>query len=133
MVSGHGQGNANNCAEFCTSFHVVSLRGSEGGSDLFTREVWRDDCEESAPGPQPGTWTLSRAGWCPGLEVLPWIERARVNGDVSATWDPGPYINTCRPDAQTCAGCTLQTGCEYDGGAHTEPGFELSGLMIIYE
>ena len=41
------------------------------------------------------------------------------------------YENTCRPDAPTCAGCTLGTGCAYDGGAHIELGWEQLALLII--
>lgn len=132
FVSGHGQGNADNCAEFCPTFQALSL-DSDSEDAVFAREVWRDDCEEEAPGPQPGTWTLSRAGWCPGLAIEPWVETLDASGTLRATWDPGPYVNTCRPDAAPCQGCTLGTGCEYDGGAHTEPGFELSALAIVYE
>ncbi len=132
LISGHGQGNADNCAEFCPTFQALSL-DSDGEDKVFAREVWRDDCEQAAPGPQPGTWTLSRAGWCPGLLVEPWVERMEARGTLRASWDPGPYVNTCRPDAAPCQGCTLGTGCEYDGGAHTEPGFELSALAIVFE
>ena len=30
------------------------------------------------------------------------------------------------------AGCTLGTGCPYDGGSHTEPVYYVSSLLIAY-
>jgi hypothetical protein len=29
-------------------------------------------------------------------------------------------------------GCTLGTGCEYDGGAHTEPNYRVSAAIIAF-
>ncbi len=131
FLSGHGQGNAHNCAEFCPSLHALTVDSTR--STIFTRDVWREDCDQTPTGPQPGTWTLSRAGWCPGAAVDPWIEDIDAADVVTAVWDPGPYENTCRPDSATCGGCTLGTGCDYDGGAHTEPGFEVSALVVVFE
>ena len=129
FVTGHGQGNADNCAEFCRRDHTITV-----GAAPTTVELWRDDCATTAvPNPQ-GTWRYARAGWCPGASVAPWIVDvdAPAAGSTAIAYTVEPYTNTCRPDAEDCGGCTLGTGCAYDGGAHTEPGWEQSALAILY-
>jgi hypothetical protein len=129
LVTGHGQGNAYNCAEFCQARHTLKV-----GERTFERVIWRDDCASTAVPDQPGTWTLSRAGWCPGAGVRTWIEEASVTpgSRVTVSWTPQAYENTCRPGVAQCGGCTLGTGCDYDGGNHTEPYYQLSGLLVVY-
>ncbi|MCE9577039.1 MAG: hypothetical protein K8W52_28085, partial [Deltaproteobacteria bacterium] len=39
LVTGHGQGNADNCAEFCARDHHFTI-----GGDTVTTTLWRDDC-----------------------------------------------------------------------------------------
>ena len=57
-ISGHGQDG-----EFTPGVdYTVSLNGE----DLYTQEIWRDDCGEVALYPQGGTWIYDRANWCPG-------------------------------------------------------------------
>src|SRR5262249_26491767 len=56
-VTGHGQGNADNCAEFCSRDHTITIAGAG-----VHRSVWRTDCATTAEPDQPGTWTLDRAG-----------------------------------------------------------------------
>ncbi len=53
--------------------------------------------------------------------------------EATFTYDVQAYENTCRPDVATCEGCTLGTGCAYDGGAHTEPNYSLSTALIAYQ
>lgn len=127
-ITGHGQGNAYNCAEFCAANHVLAV-----GERTISKEIWRDDCRTTAVPDQAGTWQYPRAGWCPGASVRPWIEDigAVAAGDLTVRWTPEPYVNTCRPGAGSCSGCTLGTGCEYDGGNHTEPYYQLSGMLVV--
>ncbi|HMV68949.1 MAG TPA: peptide-N-glycosidase F-related protein, partial [Myxococcota bacterium] len=131
LVTGHGQGNLDNCGEFCSRTHAVVV-----GGQRHEQVVWRDDCETTAVQPQAGTWRYPRAGWCPGADVRPW--RVDVTADLApgapATigYDVEAYENTCRPDAASCGGCVFGTSCAYDGGAHTEPGWYVSGLLIAY-
>jgi len=131
FVTGHGQGNANNCAEFCARTHTITA-----GATPHAEKIWRTDCATTAAPGQQGTWKYSRAGWCPGADVRPWTidVTADVAGTTKATfaYDVETYVNTCRPDASPCAGCTLGTGCDYDGGAHTEPSYALSTVLIAY-
>lgn len=131
LITGHGQGNAGNCAEFCGKTHTIVA-----GSTPHSQKVWRTDCATTAAPNQQGTYKFSRAGWCPGADVVPWI--VDVTGDLTSTadatfaYDVEAYDNTCRPDASPCAGCSLGTGCAYDGGNHTEPYYQLSALLIAY-
>lgn len=131
FVTGHGQGNAGNCAEFCQKDHTFTA-----GATPYTKTVWRADCATTAAPNQQGTWKYSRAGWCPGADVLPWV--VDVTADAASSplhieYSVEDYENTCRPDAAVCEGCTLGTACDYDGGAHTEPNYQLSALLIAYE
>ncbi|MBK9036137.1 MAG: hypothetical protein IPL61_33660 [Myxococcales bacterium] len=128
LVTGHGQGNADNCAEFCARDHTVAI-----ADQLDVRSIWRADCATTAAPGQQGSWQYPRAGWCPGAIVAPWItDAAPAAGPITIRYDVAAYENTCRPDAPTCAGCALGTGCDYDGGAHTEPGWEQSAVLILY-
>ena len=79
LITGHGWNNSQNCAEFCAKEHFYT-----GGGAEFGTEVWREDCADTVTdGTQQGTWTDSRAGWCPGAQVFPW------DSDVTARVEPG--------------------------------------------
>ena len=47
-------------------------------------------------------------------------------------YDVETYVNSCRPGVATCTGCALRTGCEYDGGNHTEPVWKVTGYVVLY-
>jgi hypothetical protein len=132
FITGHGQGNKTNCAEFCKKTHTLTV-----GSVAHDQLVWRTDCATTAAPNQQGTYQYSRAGWCPGADVLPWVLDITPDlaGATSTSIGYGveDYENTCRPDAATCAGCTLGATCPYDGGTHTEPNFQVSTLLIAYQ
>ena len=135
FVTGHGQGNAGNCAEFCPKKHTLTAAGS-----AHDQTIWRTDCATTATPNQAGTYTYPRAGWCPGADVKPWTTdvTADIAGASSATfaYDVQAYENSCRPDAVPdggmCTACTLGAGCAYDGGAHTEPSYYVSALLVAY-
>ncbi|MBJ04689.1 MAG: hypothetical protein CMP65_02145 [Flavobacteriales bacterium] len=57
-VSGHGLNG-----EFTegVNYHVEI-----NDENIYTHELWRDDCGEVAIYPQGGTWIYNRANWCPG-------------------------------------------------------------------
>jgi hypothetical protein len=127
LVTGHGQGNAENCAEFCSKEHTFTL-----GAKPRTKTVWRDDCETAAAPGQQGTYQYPRAGWCPGAMVDPWIEDVDATaGPLAVGYDVEAYENTCRPDATTCSGCTLGSGCDYNDSTHTEPNYQHSALLVL--
>ena len=130
FVTGHGQGNLKNCAEFCSRTHTLSV-----GATAHDQKVWRTDCATTAAPNQEGTYKYSRAGWCPGADVKPWIidiTKDVAGGMAAIAYDVEAYENTCRPDAAPCAGCTLGATCDYDGGNHTEPNYSVSTLLIAY-
>ena len=143
-VTGHGQGNRNNCAEFCNLEHRVTVNGT-----LFTTKVWRSDCGQNPIGPQQqGSWAYSRAGWCPGAVVEPLVfdVTSAVTADQSnaftyTIWKgEADYENTCRPGAgdpdNYCAGCAFDDtpgNCDYNGGNHTSPVDYISSQLHIWE
>ncbi len=132
FVTGHGQGNTGNCAEFCSRTHTLTA-----GATKHDATVWRTDCPTTAAPNQQGTWQYPRAGWCPGADVHPW--KVDVTADIAASptatfaYDVQTYDNTCRPDAVgACKGCTLGATCAYDDGNHTEPHYFVSSVLIAY-
>lgn len=131
IITGHGQGNSENCAEFCLKNHIISLFGR-----TFSKLIWRNNCATSVDPNQKGNYQYSRAGWCPGDKVYPWI--VDITDDLSSDlaefrYDVDPYLNTCRPDAVNCSGCVFNTPCSYDGGLHTEPRYYVSSYLIYRE
>ena len=130
LITGHGQGNAENCAEFCQDNHGYLL----GGQTAIMETIWRTDCDNNPIADQIGNWSQSRAGWCPGADVLPWsadITDAATPGErMSIEYAVSPYENTCRPGAAECVGCSLFTSCEFDGSNHTEPHVRMSTVLV---
>jgi hypothetical protein len=137
FVTGHGQGNSSNCAEFCQATHTLTV-----GTTPFATTPW-DDCSTTPGGAsQCGTWSYSRAGWCPGAAVTPWSADATAavgaGSQVTVSYGDDSYVNECRPDlgdGATCSTsqCALGTGCAYDGGNHTTPIFYVSSMLVAYE
>lgn len=115
-ITGHGQGNTQNCAEFCPKDHLFKI-----GAWSRSQKVWRSNCAETKTDkPQLGTWKFSRAGWCPGDKVEPIVfevpKSAVLNAD-SLSWTPSPYINEKREG--------------YNNGGHTKPYYRLSTALIF--
>jgi hypothetical protein len=132
FITGHGQGNLQNCAEFCQKTHSFTV-----GSMKFDRRIWRADCATTAVPNQPGTYRYPRAGWCPGALVTPWVEdvtaAAPAGAPISVKYAPEPYENTCRPTAPQCSGCAFNSGCAYNDGNHTSPNYAQSALLVVYK
>ncbi len=82
-------------------------------------------------GEQYGTWKLSRAGFCPGSEVYPWINDVsrfyRPGEEILLDYDVEPYINDCRPGVIPCP-CD---NCEWDND-HTAPVIKMYSQFIHY-
>jgi hypothetical protein len=131
FLTGHGQGNAGNCSEFCSKKHTFTV-----GTQAVSRDVWRSDCAANPLNNQRGNWKPNRAGWCPGADVPPWVAdvtaAAPAGTTVPITYDVAAYENSCRPDSPRCSGCVFATPCAYDDGAHTRPFFDLSAALIVY-
>lgn len=61
IVTGHGaQG------EFSPVEYYVKMNGQE----IFSKRLWRTDCDKTHVQPQGGTWIFSRCNWCPGEKVI---------------------------------------------------------------
>jgi hypothetical protein len=75
-ATGHGFGGTANCSEFCAREHYLTVNGSE----VWAKEVWRDNCDVNPVYPQGGTWVYDRANWCPGAEV--WTYDYELTPDV---------------------------------------------------
>ena len=81
-LTGHGWGSAGcfNCCEFCNSRHMFSVNG---GVYEFNRDHPNASSSNYCMQPetiaqgvipnQGGTWGYGRAGWCPGMDVHPYI------------------------------------------------------------
>ena len=82
LITGHGWGNGTcyNCCEFCNSRHIFEVNGGTADFSIdFPNAGATTHCmsaemilEGTVPN-QYGTWGYGRAGWCPGLDVDPFI------------------------------------------------------------
>lgn len=74
IISGHGQTNGDNCAEWCNHEHYFTVNDSTTQHEVSYVDIGNPvGCaaragEGAVPG-QWGNWSQSRAGWCPGLPV----------------------------------------------------------------
>jgi hypothetical protein len=145
LATGHGQGNLNNCGEFCSIAELMTVNGN-----LYSYDLWRWDCSLNPIGPkQKGTWQYQRNGWCPGAYVVPAYsdvtERLKAAPDNKfeygvLLWNDKPYVNTCRPGqggpTNTCTGCVFDYNagnCDYNGGNHTGPVINVSAVLFLYK
>jgi hypothetical protein len=74
ILSGHGQVNGNNCAEWCDHRHQFTINGRDLTEIRHQGTPGSDDgCGPAAalgaPPGQWGNWAPERAYWCPGLPV----------------------------------------------------------------
>lgn len=128
-TTGHGQGNRDNCAEFCARTHAVTF-----DDQRFEHALWRDDCAENPISNQRGNWQPSRAGWCPGDLARPWVVElpaAPAAGAHTVGYDVEEFVNTCRPGSTPCTGCVFRTGCDYNDSTHTEPYYRVSAFLLL--
>jgi len=132
FATGHGQGNTGNCAEFCRKEHTVIADAT-----AFSHLLWRSNCNINPCAPQGGTWTFSRAGWCPGAPAQPWkvdVTSAVLPGTTaSLAYDVEAYENLCRPDNPDCVDGQTCAVCAYNGGGHTTPHYTLQAAVILYK
>ncbi len=117
-MTGHGQGNTNNAAEFSNFTHHIHIDGQES----FTQNLWKDDCDQNSCSPQSGTWPHSRAGWCPGQDVQPW------EWDMNGLYTPGGFVDV----DFVLQDYTNLNNTGYNGGSHTEPHYRCHAYFIQY-
>jgi archaellum component FlaF (FlaF/FlaG flagellin family) len=115
-VSGHGQANTDNAAEFSPKTHQVSVNGV----DFQSHFLWKNDCEFNDCDNQAGTWLYDRAGWCPGQGVDPLMvelgSAITTGEDLILDYQLQAYTNL------------LNTG--YNGGSHTEPHYKIHAYLV---
>jgi len=130
-VTGHGQGNTDNAAEFARKWHQVDANGA-----IYGHYLWRANCGANTCSPQGGTWSLSRAGWCPGQEVRPWTvditPAVSPGGTLAIDYDVQAYENFCRPNNPACQDGVTCADCDYNYTGHTEPNFCFMSQLIEY-
>jgi len=117
-MSGHGQGNTLNAAEFSNFTHHIWINGEE----TFEQHLWKDNCDENTCSLQTGNWRPPRSGWCPGQDVQPW------EWDLQDYLTPGNelIIDYVLADYTNL----LDTG--YNGSTHTEPHYRCHTYLIEY-
>ncbi len=117
-MTGHGQGNTQNAAEFSEFTHHIWIDGQE----TFEQHLWKTDCAQNSCSPQNGTYLYSRSGWCPGQDVQPW------EWDMNGHFTPGESVNLDFVLADYTN--LLNTG--YNGSSHTEPHYRCHAYLIQY-
>lgn len=104
-TTGHGWGgnNSQNAAEFYNATNYIDIDGNPN----YTQNLW-NNCNPNPDGctGQQGTWTHSRAGWCPGSISPPDIvdmssQIAKGTVDFSYRFDP-TYVDYCHPNNPDC-------------------------------
>jgi len=129
FTTGHGQGNTENGAEFHQKTHYLYA-----DNQLYPHTPWRSDCNANPCSPQDGTWTFSRAGWCPGDMAAPFeqditsVAKAAGTDSLTLRYRAGSYQNNCRPGVSPCP-CT---DCNYNTTGHTKPILASEGQLIYY-
>jgi hypothetical protein len=76
IISGHGETKAGNCSEFCNDTQEFTV-----GTKVLTKDFPEVGDQQGcmakvnlgAVPNQSGTWWLGRNGWCPGMQVEPWV------------------------------------------------------------
>ena len=132
-ITGHGWGNATcyNCCEFCNSRHNFTVNG---GTHEFSRDFpdasSSNHCmslEMIAEGTVPnqyGTWGYGRAGWCPGLDVDPYI--TDITDYVLIGEENIIDYDACRVSGTSCVTPPTCGTCGYC------PEIPFSSYIIIY-
>ena len=140
-ITGHGQGNTNNAAEFYDNWHYLKVE-AEGSTVVDSFRIWRGDCNQNPCSPQAGTWQYPRAGWCPGDWVrthIFWLDSFWTHTPDSflvSYYPQKDYVNRCRPDNPSCdpaRDCMPWVNtCNYDGGGHTMPWYLIAGHLVFW-
>ncbi|MEL6635091.1 MAG: LamG-like jellyroll fold domain-containing protein [Bacteroidota bacterium] len=115
-ITGHGQGNTSNAAEFYDVTHRLHVDGTA----IADHRLWKSDCPNNPCANQSGNWQFPRAGWCPGESVTPFYMNTTGAADPGATvsldYVLQDYTNL------------LNTG--YNNNGHTEPYYRIFSYFI---
>ena len=115
-ISGHGQGNTQNAAEFSRMSHDFVVNQEV----VMIQDLWKADCAQNGCANQLGTWQINRAGWCPGQAVEPFL--------VNTTGIVNPGENMSIDYVLEDYTNLLNTG--YNEQGHTEPHYRIFSYFI---
>ena len=133
LITGHGWGNNTcyNCCEFCNSRHIFEVNGGttefsidfpDAGSNTHCMSL--EMIGQGTVPNQYGTWGYGRAGWCPGLDVDPFItditESVAIGDENIIDYD------ACRVSGSACLTPPTCGTCGYC------PEVAFSSYIIIY-
>ena len=132
-LTGHGWGNNTcyNCCEFCNSRHLFEVNGGtaefsidfpDAGSNTHCMSL--EMIGEGTVPNQYGTWGYGRAGWCPGLDVDPYI--TDITDYIAIGDDNIIEYDACRVSG---SGCLTPPSCGTCGYC---PEVAFSSYIIIY-
>ena len=128
--TGNGAYNTGNAAEFYHAVHNININGAT----MYTQDLWQT-CNPNPAGcqPQNGTWTYSRAGWCPGSMSMVWnysLDDYLPDGgaDVLYEFDP-TYVDQCHPNYPDCV--SGQNSCPNCDNS-SNPILKVSGKLVTY-
>jgi hypothetical protein len=136
--TGHGWGNNNsqNAAEFYHAYNYIHINSV----NTFTQNLWNtcnpnpDNCTG-----QQGTWTYSRAGWCPGAISPPneYSLSSYISSGIDLAYEFDPtYTDFCHPNnpgcisGSTCPDCNDGYKAWYSVDAHV---VSFSNLPLLYD
>lgn len=131
-LTGHGQGNTDNAAEFSNKTHNLMVNTSTS----LPHHLWRSNCASNPCSPQSGTWQFNRAGWCPGADVIPWeadlTPYVNPGDSVSLRYSFLPYLNLCSPNYPNCVSGVTCTDCNYNSNGHVMPWYLMQSQIVYY-
>ena len=126
----NGAYNTGNAAEFYHAHHNINVNGATA----YTQDLW-ENCSPNPAGcqPQNGTWTYSRAVWCPGSMSMVWdysLDNCLASGhaDVLYEFDP-TYVDQCHPNYPDCV--SGQNSCPHCENSNN-PILRVSGKLVTY-
>jgi hypothetical protein len=128
--TGNGAYNTGNAAEFYHAVHNIKFNGAV----TATQDLW-EACSPNPAGcqPQNGTWTYSRAGWCPGSMSMVWdysLDNYLTAGNVDVLYEFDPtYVDQCHPNYPDCV--SGQNSCP-DCNNSSNPILRVSGKLVTY-
>jgi hypothetical protein len=110
-VSGHGHEGPQNCCEWVSKQHGISINNEE----IYQWYVWKD-CGMIPVYPQGGTWPFDRAGWCPGTTVDEQISELTdfvdLDSEVLIDYNVQPYSDNGEEAGSFIVSNTLFTYAE---------------------
>ena len=131
-LTGHGWGSAGcfNCCEFCNSRHMFSVNGGvyeferdHPNASSSTYCMQPETIVQGVIPNQGGTWGYGSAGWCPGMDVHPYV--TNITDDVEIGDENVSDYTACRVSGNSCL---VPPTCNGDGYC---PEVAFSSYIII--